>query len=258
MTDLNSMLPTGSGWLLESATAINESGQIAGSGKHNGLLHAFLLTRVTAMNVTTVSAADYKGVTLAPEGIVSAFGTDLATTTQAAIATPLPLELAGTQVTLRDSSGADHAAPLFFVSPFQINFQLPSDTPTGTATVTIINGDRTISVGSIQIASVSPSIFTADSSGQGAPAGLLLRIKANQQQSYEPLARFDPAQKKYVPAPVIRQAGDQLFLVFFGTGMRNAPESDGNPHYSMRYGPKHPGYAPQLWVDNMYLNWPAG
>ena len=37
-----------------------------------------------------------------------------------------------------------------------------------------------------------------------------------------------------------------------------APESDGNPHYSMKYGPKHHGYLPGMWVDNLYLNWPAG
>ena len=37
-----------------------------------------------------------------------------------------------------------------------------------------------------------------------------------------------------------------------------APESDGNPHYSMRYGPQHEGYLPGMFVDNLYLNWPAG
>jgi FtsP/CotA-like multicopper oxidase with cupredoxin domain len=37
-----------------------------------------------------------------------------------------------------------------------------------------------------------------------------------------------------------------------------APESDGNPHYSMRYGPQHEGYRCGDWVDNLYLNWPAG
>ncbi len=37
-----------------------------------------------------------------------------------------------------------------------------------------------------------------------------------------------------------------------------APESDGNPHYSMNNGPKTHGYQPGQWVDNLYLNWPAG
>ena len=37
-----------------------------------------------------------------------------------------------------------------------------------------------------------------------------------------------------------------------------ASESDGNPNYSMTRGPKYRGYSPQAWVDNLYLNWPAG
>ncbi len=37
-----------------------------------------------------------------------------------------------------------------------------------------------------------------------------------------------------------------------------APESDGNPHYSRTAGPYANGYLPGAWVDNLYLNWPAG
>ncbi len=47
------------------------------------------------------------------------------------------------------------------------------------------------------------------------------------------------------------------FLTHLHNG-HTAPESDGNPHYSMRYGPRSEGYEPGLWVDNLYLNWPAG
>jgi FtsP/CotA-like multicopper oxidase with cupredoxin domain len=37
-----------------------------------------------------------------------------------------------------------------------------------------------------------------------------------------------------------------------------APESDGNPHYSMTAGPKHQGFPVKTYVDQLYLNWPAG
>ena len=50
---------------------------------------------------------------------------------------------------------------------------------------------------------------------------------------------------------------DQSFLTHLHNG-HTAPESDGNPHYSMRYGPQHEGYRKGQWVDNLYLNWPAG
>jgi FtsP/CotA-like multicopper oxidase with cupredoxin domain len=52
-------------------------------------------------------------------------------------------------------------------------------------------------------------------------------------------------------------APDLSFLTHLHNG-HTAPESDGNPHYSMRYGPKWEGYRPGMSVDNLYLNWPAG
>ncbi|MGY2746490.1 multicopper oxidase family protein [Arthrobacter sp. UYCu723] len=50
---------------------------------------------------------------------------------------------------------------------------------------------------------------------------------------------------------------DWSFLTHLHNG-HTAPESDGNPHYSMVSGPRRMGFLPQMWVDNLYLNWPAG
>lgn len=44
MTDLNSLLPEGSGWILTSATAINDNGDIVGTGLKDGQLRGFLLS----------------------------------------------------------------------------------------------------------------------------------------------------------------------------------------------------------------------
>ena len=44
MQDLNTMIPTGTGWVLEEGTAINDAGQIAGYGTLHAQLRAFLLT----------------------------------------------------------------------------------------------------------------------------------------------------------------------------------------------------------------------
>lgn len=44
MTDLNTLLPAGSGWILTAATAINDNGDIVGTGLLNGQAHGFLLT----------------------------------------------------------------------------------------------------------------------------------------------------------------------------------------------------------------------
>jgi len=42
--DLNRLVPAGSGWILEQATRINDTGQIVGFGKIHGQNHGFLLT----------------------------------------------------------------------------------------------------------------------------------------------------------------------------------------------------------------------
>jgi FtsP/CotA-like multicopper oxidase with cupredoxin domain len=52
-------------------------------------------------------------------------------------------------------------------------------------------------------------------------------------------------------------APDWSALIHLHNG-HTAPESDGNPHYAMRYGPQHHGFRPGQWVDQLYLNWPAG
>lgn len=44
MQDLNMLIPKEEGWRLEEAHCINDRGQIAGTGLHNGLRRAFLLT----------------------------------------------------------------------------------------------------------------------------------------------------------------------------------------------------------------------
>lgn len=46
MTDLNSLLPSDTGWVLRDALAINNVGQIVGIGLLNGKMHGFLLTPV--------------------------------------------------------------------------------------------------------------------------------------------------------------------------------------------------------------------
>lgn len=172
--------------------------------------------------VASVSAGNYQGDN-SPESIIASFGSNLAQSTQAATKLPLPTSLGGVSV-LVDGKPAG----LFFVSPTQINYLVPTGVAVGSAQVAIVNNNKVVAQGSLALPGVSPSLFTADSSGQGVPAGQVLRVTANQELSYEALGRYDSAQQKYVPAPVIRKTGDQLFLVLFGTGFRNAPDTDGN------------------------------
>ncbi|MEP7342177.1 MAG: SBBP repeat-containing protein [Acidobacteriota bacterium] len=172
-------------------------------------------------SVLSVSAASFTGASLASDSIVAAFGTGLATEIQAATSNPLPTTLAGTTVRVRDSAGLERAAPLFFVSPTQINYLIPSGMANGTATVTVINSNGDISSATMQIQNVAPGLFTADASGRGVAAAVVLRVKANGTQSYEPVAQFDPAQSKVVAVPIdLGAETDRVFLITYGTGLR--------------------------------------
>lgn len=57
MIDLNSLIPSGSGWQLLEAYGINDAGQIAGEGLLNGQAHAFLLDPVFVHNALVFSFA---------------------------------------------------------------------------------------------------------------------------------------------------------------------------------------------------------
>ncbi len=171
--------------------------------------------------VTNVSAASFIGNELASESIVAAFGSKLATTTQAASALPLPTEIGGTRVTVRDSLGIERAAPLFFVDPAQVNYLLPKGTATGTAVVSITSSDGSVSVGSINVTTVAPALFSADASGRGLAAANLLRVRVDGSQSYEPVVKYDEAQKLFLPIPIdLGPETDKVFLILFGTGFR--------------------------------------
>jgi uncharacterized protein (TIGR03437 family) len=99
-------------------------------------------------------------------GIGSIFGTNLAAGTTLASSVPLPTKLAGTTVMMNGI-----AVPLFFVSPGQINFQVPWEmlsSPIATLTVTTAGG--TSPPVTLILLPAAPGIFTintANSAKQG-------------------------------------------------------------------------------------------
>jgi uncharacterized protein (TIGR03437 family) len=164
--------------------------------------------------VASVSAASFAAGG-APESIIAAFGANLAASVQAASSTPLPTELAGVSVRIRDSAGVERLAPLFFVSPQQINYLIPAGTATGAAQVNISSG----AAGVIEITNTAPGLFAANANGQGVAAAVIFRVKANGAQSFETMAQFDGS--RFVTVPIdLGPADDQVFLIAYGTGMR--------------------------------------
>ncbi|NOT60037.1 MAG: DUF1800 family protein [Acidobacteria bacterium] len=175
---------------------------------------------------TSVSAASYQ-TALSPDAIAAGFGSGLAQATQVARTLPLPTTLAGTTVTVRDSANVERPAPLFFVSPTQINYLVPAECAVGAATVTVRNAQGQTRSGTINITNTAPAIFTADASGSGWPAAQVLRAKGDGSLSYEAVVRFDTVSSRFVPIPVDFGAeSEQLFLIVYGTGWRKRTALD--------------------------------
>ncbi len=188
-------------------------------GGTNGVVYRITNPAAPVAQATSVSAANYRSP-LAREVITAVFGANLAAVTQSG-SSPLPTNLGGTQITVTDSAGASRLAPLFFVSPTQVNYLVPAGTAAGTATVTITSWSGVVSRGTVQINPVAPGLFTANSSGRGVPAAVVERIRANGSRSTEPVSQFDTTQNQFVPVPIdLGAESDQVFLSAFGTGFR--------------------------------------
>jgi uncharacterized protein (TIGR03437 family) len=102
-----------------------------------------------------VNNATFEGDTLAPGGIVAIFGDGFATGAPvSAQALPLTTELGGARVLVNDK-----AAPVYYVSPNQINFQLPYDTAAGDAIVRVERGGVRGNPVSINVGRAAPRIL---------------------------------------------------------------------------------------------------
>ncbi len=178
----------------------------------------------------TVSSASY-GAGSSPAGIATIFGLKLAKTTQVATTQPLPTNLAGTKVKIKRLFGLDQpefSAQLLFVSPTQINLVMPEANnfppldPRGISfSVTVYVDGRLVADAYTTLSPVYPGLFSADASGRGVAAAVVLRVKADGSQSYEPAMMFDQAQNKFVARAIdLGPEGERVFLILFGTGIR--------------------------------------
>jgi uncharacterized protein (TIGR03437 family) len=199
------------------AGAVNVAVEIRDQAGHTTrVLRSYSRSPATAV---TVSAANYLPA-IAPEAIVSAFGTNLALESFGLASLPLPTTLAGTSVIVKDSAGIERAASLFYVSPTQVNYQIPPGTALGTATVFFSNNAGWFTTSTIQVARVAPGLFTATATGSGLAAAHAQRLRSGV-STFEPTTRFDPVQNKIVALPIdLGPASDQVYLVLYGTGLR--------------------------------------
>ncbi len=165
----------------------------------------------------TVSAASYSASAITEKAIVAAFGPNLATTTESSATMPLPTALAGTTVNVQDATGTSRPAPLFFVSPLQVNYQIPPGTVPGPATITITSGDGQVSVGLTLVTIAAPSLFTMNQIGTGAAAA------------------HDAITLAGSPFPATRAGGQPNIIAFYATGLgADATDLEANVNASVQ------------------------
>ncbi len=164
---------------------------------------------------------------LCGESIGAIFGTNLAAgvangdgTDPGAPGIQLPTTLGGVTVKFIDRLGVSRDAPLFYVSPQQANLQIPAGTATGPANVEVRTTAGETVLRRAEVFTVAPSIFTADASGGGLPAAFVLRVKSDGSQVLEPIFQFDQSGKPVAIPIELNRAGETVFLILFGTGIR--------------------------------------
>ena len=163
--------------------------------------------------LTLVSSANYADIGVAPDSLVSAFGTGL---------TPSP---GPARVVVRDGQGVERLAQTLYSSATQVNFIMPPGLADGKATVAIGPPGAPAMTAETVINRVAPALFTANANGLGVPAALLIRDAADGTQKLEPVFSCGPRPGSCLPVPIdMGPDADQLYLALFGTGIRNISE----------------------------------
>lgn len=130
------------------------SGTLTMSGPHNVVAMLDKVPFIAPAGVQN-AAGPTPDNSVAPGSIVAIFGANLAPSLQIGPTNPLSQTLAGVTVTV-----ADRILPLFFVSPDQINAQMPSDLPDGDYTIQVNSLGQPGMTGTFTISRDAPGIFT--------------------------------------------------------------------------------------------------
>jgi uncharacterized protein (TIGR03437 family) len=192
--------------------------------------------------VITVSAASFNADSVvAPNSYAAMVGRDLVTQNISASTIPLPDQLGGVSIKVIDSAGAEFTAPVFAtallaVGEFdQINFVIPQGVATGVARLAVTRNGVQVATGVVAIESVAPGIFMrlpADLAGltnnpnnvTAPPPAAITFISTREGVQRPPRFTYQIGRLgAFEPAPInVGLQTDQLFLVLFGTGIRNA------------------------------------
>jgi uncharacterized protein (TIGR03437 family) len=173
---------------------------------------------------TIVNSASFQPGPVAPQQLVTAFGSGFASQAISASSQPLPTTLGDTAIAITDSKGTVSAVPLDYVSLGQANFLIPSGLAAGTASVKVTRSGTTVLTGSVTIASVSPALYSANGNGSGVASAAAQRVSAS--GVVTPLGVYSC--QSGVPISCLSSplslgsSTDTVYLSLYGTGFRGA------------------------------------
>ena len=113
----------------------------------------FVVGNSPEVSVSGVGNAASGAHGFAPGQLIAIYGSDLAPSVVSAAVQPLPLSLAGVSATVNGIS-----APLWFISPGQINLQIPYEVGGSTAVLGINNNGK-VAASTFPMSSAAPGIF---------------------------------------------------------------------------------------------------
>jgi len=171
-----------------------------------------------------VNAASYASG-ISPGALASIFGTNFLASTASATGLPLSSSLSGVQVSV-----GGQLAPILYVNPTQVNFQVPWETQAGTATISLNRNGVLSNTVTVPVLTAGPGLFL-ESSG----AAVVQNSDYSLNQPSNPAA-----------------AGSIVFAYFTGTGPVSGTVADGYPTPG-----SHIFQVPQLSVTAMIGSTPA-
>jgi uncharacterized protein (TIGR03437 family) len=149
-------LPSGSGTITATYNSTNSASvsvNVTSSGSGS---------TVTPAIASVTNGASFRQ-SFAPGSAMSVFGSQLAPVTQGASSVPLPLSFSGVAVLVNGI-----VAPLYYVSPSQLNVQIPYEVSANDTAIVSINNNGQVTTQSFLVAAMAPGIFT-DSTGSLVP-----------------------------------------------------------------------------------------
>jgi len=136
-----------------NGVCVDRSGNIYIADTENNVIRELSISAPAIAANGVVSSASFLPK-LSPGALASIAGTNLATSTPPAAAPPLPTLLAGASVSVNG-----RAAPILYASPSLINFQVPWETATGNATVTVSVDGAVSNAITVPVTATAPGIF---------------------------------------------------------------------------------------------------